>query len=94
MSIPLKDWPKMEAGETDYRGTDWKNDLAVGETITSYGFESDDLTIGTVYRDPLKPITFALLTPKVASGETAETRAFIDTSNGRHLVAKLNMLIY
>lgn len=74
MSLSPTPWAPKRAGETDYRGIDWKNDLDAGETISSFDFaigEDSALTLGSKIKDIAKPVTIITLTGGVAGTEEA-----------------------
>ena len=89
MSITSKQWPSKRAGETDYRGIDWKNDLAVSETLTAtFSFEilagSGTAMVTGSAKDAVLPITIATLSGGTV-GTPAQVVAKVTTSNAREL---------
>lgn len=92
MSIIDGNWPPKRAGEKDYRGIDWKNDLASGETISAWDFTSDGVTVDSTTKDATRPITIVTLSGGTA-GATAEVIGTITTSLGRELEAAVQIAI-
>jgi len=85
MSITNKQWVSKWAGETDYRGVDWKTELVSGETIVDYDFvpeEGSGVIVVDKFQNVLK--TIALLSGGTA-GATVKVMASVSTSNGRFL---------
>lgn len=94
MSILKDPWVSWRAGETDYRGIDWKNDLDTGETITTQGYTSDTAANGlTVVSVAVQDTKTIVRLSGGTSGVEAEVVGWITTSTGRHLTAVAPMTI-
>jgi len=93
MSITNKPWVSKWAGETDYRGVDWKTELLSGETIVDYDFVPEEGS-GVVVEDKslsgLK--TIALLSGGTA-GATVKVMASVSTSIPRLLEMEIEFPI-
>ena len=95
MSIAKSKWPSKRAGETDYRGVNWTNELEGFETITAQSYAAaagSTLTIGAVAKSSSGKITTVSLSGGTA-GTTEAVIGSITTSTGRVLEVEMLLTI-